>query len=191
MSNLNILEVALFNIKDKLDSFYHLVANIDNRLVNTENYLLNNGDALNTILSNIDEQSIFTSYSQTLQKTTTEPIRLEDIYLRATKPTLITPNEPIQTCNVLITPITFSNFNQYFQSILGDTLHFYVTDLEQPRPSLDLECNFITRGLELVKGCNFKITNDFFTIQPDLRDQTIDINIRALDSSNIDKYEIS
>ena len=52
MSNLNILEVALFNIKDKLDSFYHLVANIDNRLVNTENYLLNNGDALNTILSN-------------------------------------------------------------------------------------------------------------------------------------------
>ena len=190
MSNLDILEEALVNIKDKLDSFHHLVANIDNQLVNAENYLLDNGDALHPIFENFDEQSIFTSYSQTLQKTTTEPIRLEDIYLRATKPTLITPKEPIQTCNVLITPITFSNFNQYFQSILGDTLHFYVTDLEQPRPSLDLECNFITRGLELVKGCNFKITNDFITIQPDFRNQTIDITIRALDACNINKLLI-
>ena len=36
---------------------------------------------------------------------------------------------------------------------------------------------------------NFKIPNDFFTIQPDFRDQTIDINIRAIDSSNAYKYE--
>ena len=190
MSNLDILEVALFNIKDKLDSFHHLVANIDNQLVNAENYLLDNGDALNPIFENFDEQSIFTSYSQASRETRKAPIKLEDIHLRATKPTLNTPNEHIQTCNVLMTPITFSNFNQYFTSKLGDTLHFYVTDLETPRPSLQLGCNFITTGLDLIRGCNFKITNDFFTIQPDLRDQTIDINIRALDTSNIAKYEI-
>ena len=190
MSNLDILAEALVNIKDKLDSFHHLVANIDNQLVNAENYLLDNGDALNPIFENFDEQSIFTSYSQASRETRTYPIRLEDIHLRATKPTLITPNEHIQTCNVLMTPITFSNFNQYFTSKLGDTLHFYVTDLKTPRPSLHLECNFITTGLDLIRGSNFKIKNDFFTIQPDLRDQTIDINIRALDTSNIAKYEI-
>ena len=189
MSNLDILEVALFNIKDKLDSFYHLVADIDDRLVNAENYLLDNGDALNPILSNIDEQSIFTSYSQASRGTRTKPILLEDIHLRATKPTLNNPAEPIQTCNVLMSSVSFNDFNQYFTSTLGDTLHFYVTDLEIPRPSLESNLPFITAGLELVRGCNFKITNDFFTIQPDFRDQTIDFNIRALDNSNVEKYE--
>src|SRR6056300_2092583 len=135
MTNLDTLEVALFNIKNKLDSFYHLIADIDDRLFNTENYLLDNGDALTPIFENIDEQSIFTSYSQASRETRTDPIKLEDIHLRATKPVLNTPDEPIQTCNVLMTPITFSNFNQYFTSTLGDTLHFYVTDLEIPRPS--------------------------------------------------------
>ena len=143
MSNLDILEVALNNINLKLASFYHLIADIDTRLANTNNYLLDNSAVLNPIFSNIDEQSIFTSYSEASQETRTAPIRLEDIHLRTTKPTLNTPEEPIQTCNVLISPITFSNFNQYFTSTLGDTLHFYVTDLEIPRPSFELECNFI------------------------------------------------
>ena len=190
MSNLDILEVALLNIKDKLDSFYQLVADIDDRLLNTENYLLDNSDVLNPIFSNIDEQSIFTSYSLASRETRTDPIRLEDIHLRATKPILNTPNEPIQSCNVAMTPITFNNFNQYFQSKLGDTLQFYVTNLQLPRQSLESNLPFITAGLELIRGCNFKITNNFITIQPDFRDQTIDINIRALDNSNIDKYEI-
>ena len=190
MSNLDILEVALNNINLKLASFYHLIADIDTRLANTNNYLLDNSAVLNPIFSNIDEQSIFTSYSEASQETRTAPIRLEDIHLRTTKPTLNTPEEPIQTCNVLISPITFSNFNQYFTSTLGDTLHFYVTDLEIPRPSFELECNFITTGLDLIRYSNFKISNDFFIIQPDFRDQTIDINIRALDASNINKFEI-
>ena len=67
MSNLDILEVALNNIRNKLTSFYSLVADIDNRLVNAENYLLDNGDTLNPILSNIDEGSIFTIYSEAIR----------------------------------------------------------------------------------------------------------------------------
>ena len=51
MSNLDILEVALYNIRDKLELFYNLIADVDNRLVNAENYLLDNGDSLNPIFS--------------------------------------------------------------------------------------------------------------------------------------------
>ena len=189
MSNLDVLENALSFIRNDLEKFYNLIANVDNRLVNAENFLLDNGDVLNPIFSNIDDTSIFTSYSEASSETRTEPIRLEDIHLRATKPTLITPNEPILTCNVSITPISFSNFNQYFSSTLGDTLDFYVTDLPNIRNSLESNISFITDGLNLIRDSNFKIPNDFFTIQPDFRDQTIDINIRAIDSSNAYKYE--
>ena len=189
MSNLDVLENALSFIRNDLERFYALVADVDNRLVNAENFLLDNGDVLNPIFSNIDDTSIFTSYSEASRETRTEPIRLEDIHLRATKPTLITPDEPIQTCNVSMTAISFSNFNQYFSSTLGDTLEFYVTHLPDIRNSLESNIPFITDGLNLIRDSNFKISNDFFTIQPDFRDQTIDINICAIDSSNAYKYE--
>ena len=189
MSNLDVLENALSFIRNDLERFYTLVADVDNRLVNAENFLLDNGDALNPIFSNIDDTSIFTSYSEASRETRTEPIRLEDIHLRATKPSLITPDEPIQTCNVLMTAISFSNFNQYFSSTLGDTLEFYVTHLPDIRDSLESNIPFITDGLNLIRDSNYKIPNDYFTIQPDFRDQTIDINIRAIDSSNAYKYE--
>ena len=189
MSNLDILEVALNNIRNKLTSFYSLVADIDNRLVNAENYLLDNGDTLNPILSNIDEGSIFTIYSEATRDTRTEPIRLEDIHLRATKPFLNNPATPLNTCNVLMTPITFSNFNRYFTSRLSDTLEFYITDLRKDiRLSLESNEPFLV-GPTLLNNSNFKIINNSFTIQPDFRDMTIDINIRALDSSNVLKYE--
>ena len=189
MSNLDVLENALSFIRNDLERFYTLVADVDNRLVNAENFLLDNGDALNPIFSNIDDTSIFTSYSEASRETRTEPIRLEDIHLRATKPSLITPDEPIQTCNVLMTAISFSNFNQYFSSTLGDTLEFYVTHLPDIRDSLESNIPFITDGLNLIRDSNYKIPNDYFTIQPDFRHQTIDINIRAIDSSNAYKYE--
>ena len=133
MSNLDVLENALSFIRNDLERFYALVADVDNRLVNAENFLLDNGDVLNPIFSNIDDTSIFTSYSEASRETRTEPIRLEDIHLRATKPTLITPDEPIQTCNVSMTAISFSNFNQYFSSTLGDTCLLYTSP--SPRDS--------------------------------------------------------
>ena len=147
MSNLDILEVALYNIRDKLELFYNLIADVDNRLVNAENYLLDNGDSLNPIFSNIDEGSIFTIYSEASRTTRTEPIRLEDIHLRATKPYLITPEEPITTLPVIMNNITFNNFNQYFKSRLDDTLVFYITDLSNVRTSLQYIYNFINLHL--------------------------------------------
>ena len=190
MSNLDILEVALYNIRDKLELFYNLIADVDNRLVNAENYLLDNGDSLNPIFSNIDEGSIFTIYSEASRTTRTEPIRLEDIHLRATKPYLITPEEPITTLPVIMNNITFNNFNQYFKSRLDDTLVFYITDLSNVRTSLQYNCNFINPyDIELIRNSNFKIINNEFTIQPDFRNMTIDITIRALDSCNVYKYD--
>ena len=64
MSNLDVLENALSFIRNDLERFYSLIADVDNRLVNAENFLLDNGDALNPIFSNIDDTSIFTSYSE-------------------------------------------------------------------------------------------------------------------------------
>ena len=58
MSNLDVLENALSFIRNDLEKFYNLIANVDNRLVNAENFLLDNGDVLNPIFSNIDDTSI-------------------------------------------------------------------------------------------------------------------------------------
>jgi alpha-tubulin suppressor-like RCC1 family protein len=187
MSNLDVLEIALSKIRNNLKSFCNVVADIDNDLINAETYLLDN--PLNSIFSNIDNFSIFKSYSNSLQQTITEPIKLEDISLKVIRPRLHTPYDPIQTCNVEITPITFTNFNKYFTSILDDTLVFYVTDLEIQLNSLNFDVPFITTGSVITNYSNFKITNDFFIIQPDFRNKTIDINIRALYSYNLQKYE--
>ena len=176
------LELALCNMQNKL---YSLESNY-----NTENYLDANS-TIYPIFSNIYEGSIFSIYSQTLKNTTFEPVRFENIHLLATKPFLNNPYEPLETCNVLITNITFSNFNKYFSSRLEDTLEFYITDLcNNIRLSLESNKPFIT-GIETTSKINtFKIINNYFIIQPDFRDITIDINIRAINSANVDKYDI-
>jgi len=181
ISNFNNIYSQIIDINNLI----HTRDDIDNSLCNIESYLFNYGIESTSILSNIEnDKSIFASYFKNSY------VRLENIHTTFFKPILSNPYNNLQIKKLLYRPIQINNLHQYFTSIIADDLQFYIINLSNIDNSKDLNIPFISDGVELIRNRTFKIINNSFTIQPDFRDITIDINIVAVNKSESYKYDI-